>query len=257
MKDQKFKKKMSEHFDEQSKDFSMKIGIQKFGSETMNRYLRRPYKYIEDQHLNDIDSKIILDYCCGTGVYSILPATRGAFVHGIDISMKSIELAKQKSEILGKDSQTYFQKMDAEHLDYEDDYFDLILVYGSLSYLNLEQTFKELKRVLKTSGKVIIVDSLGHNPVFNFNRRKNVKNYAPEDLNLLKTIRKSDIKLAKHYFSRLDVKFFNLFSVIGYIVSEKFGININVYLLDNLDRFFLNFPFIKWLAFKVVIVCHK
>ena len=59
--------------------------------------MREPYIYIEkiiSEYKND---KIeVLDYCCGTGNFSIYPALQGHKVYGIDISNKSVEIAKKK-----------------------------------------------------------------------------------------------------------------------------------------------------------------
>jgi ubiquinone/menaquinone biosynthesis C-methylase UbiE len=254
-KDKKFKEKITKHFDKQSIEVSKNIGMSDYGSSTMNLYLRSPYEYVEKKYLGNINTKHILDYCCGTGIYSILPALNGAFVEGIDISKKSIDIAKERAKSLQVLNNCSFNQADADHLNFPDNYFDLIVVYGSLSYLDLESSYKELSRVIKSDGELIIIDSLGHNPVFNMNRKRNIRNYAPEETDKLRTIRKKDIVLAKKYFSEIEVKHFNLFSIFGYIIYEKFSIQININILNYLDELFLRLPIIKWLAFKVVFVC--
>ena len=98
-----------------------------YGASSMETDLQAPYKYIEDRLLTDVNNKVILDYCCGVGLFSILPAIRGGFVYGIDISDKSIEVAKTRAEFFGVYERTEFKVMDAENLEFADSTFDIIL----------------------------------------------------------------------------------------------------------------------------------
>ncbi len=81
---------------------------------------------------------------------------------------------------------------------FNDNFFDIILCYGSFSYLDLNKSFQELKRVLKPKGKLILVDSLGYNPLINYNRKRNITNYAPNYVNQLRTITHKDLKISPY-----------------------------------------------------------
>ena len=91
------KENILSHFNEQSSSFK----TNDYGSNMMDSILRQPYKYIEDKFLTSIENKEVLDYCCGTGIYSIFPALNGGNITAIDISDKSIEVAKQRAKNFG------------------------------------------------------------------------------------------------------------------------------------------------------------
>lgn len=252
MNDNSLKDILSSHFNAVAKKCQVSSDLKSFGSEVNNKYLRSPYSYIESNFLNNLSEKRVLDYCCGTGIYSIIPALNGADVFGIDISQKSIDVAVKRATELNLSEKCSFKTMDAENLEFKKDYFDLILIYGSLSYLNLNKSFKELSRVLKPDGKLIIIDSLGNNPLIKINRRRNIKRYAPNHFSEIMTPTFMDLDISLTYFDDLSIKYFDFFSLIGFFLSKNLKINLNPKLLIKLDSYFLKIPFINRMAFKFV-----
>lgn len=251
------KETLSEHYDNVSNNLNIEK-LKSYGSKDINQFLRAPYIYIEDNFIlnTNLNNKNILDYCCGNGSYSILPALNEANVYGVDISDKSIELAKKRSEILNISNKCNFNSGDAENLKFEDNFFDLVLCYGSLSYLDLNESFKELKRVLKPGGKLVIVDSLGYNPLINRNRRKNIKNYASNYVDQLSTITHKDLKISLKYFDSYSIKYFDFFTILGKFMKNKFNLNIAPKKLNTLDKYFLQIPMINRMSFKFVCVIY-
>ncbi len=243
------------HFD---KIGSEDINISIHGSASNPKLLQFPYVYIEEI-INDYISKSsieinVLDYCCGTGLYSIYPSLRGMKVDGIDISDKSINVAKLRSKKFGVSENCYFQKMDAEILKFKDNKFDLILSYNSLTYLNLEKSFKELSRVINKDGKLLIMDSVGHNILFLFNRSKNLNNWAGSIKNDIRLLKKKDIDLTNKYFHLDSIKYFGFFSLVFLFLERKIGLKVKISLIDKIDQFLLSLPFAYLLAFKYVAV---
>jgi len=242
------------HFDDEALKSSTVDQLKIFGPKENNEFLRAPYQYVENNLLNNIGKKKILDYCCGTGVYSVFPAQNNASVYGIDISDKSIKIAKKRADILNISNSCKFNVSDAENLDFEDNFFDIAVSYGSLSYLDLKSSFKELKRVLKPEGILIIVDTLGHNPIFNYNRRKNIRNYAPNYVGSLKTLKHKDLEIALNYFNSHTIKYFDFFTLLGNMLDDKYKYKIEPIKLMKLDNYFLSLPLINRLSFKFVCV---
>lgn len=229
----------------------------KYGSASMEISLQAPYKYIEKRLLADIRNKRVLDFCCGAGEFSIFPALNGAFVHGMDISDISIEKARARAEYFGVSDRTSFGVMDAENLDYPDNSFDIILSYGSLSYLELDKAYAELQRVLKKDGLLIVVDTLGHNPLFNLNRKKYVKSGVRQKYHYDHIMTINRIYHAKNYFGKISVKYFDLFTSIAYLLEKYHVSSILLPFLRFFDVIILSLPSFNKLALKFVSVMSE
>jgi len=254
MEKDNFKDILISHFDDDALKQSDEIKLKNYGSRDNDEFLRAPYEYIENNLLKNINEKNVLDYCCGSGLYSVIPALKKANVFGVDISDKSIEVAKKRAEILKISNRCNFIVGDAEELEFDDNFFDVILSYGSLSYLDLDKSFKELKRVLKQDGILIIVDSLGYNPILNHNRRKNIRNYASNYVDQLMTLTHKDLDLSLKYFNSYTIKYFDMFTLMGSLLNSKYGFRFEPSRLIQLDNFFLKIPIINRLSFKFVCV---
>jgi ubiquinone/menaquinone biosynthesis C-methylase UbiE len=74
---------------------------------------------------------------------------------GIDINERAIETARDR---ISRDD-VRFLVMDAEKLDFEDEYFDTISISASLHHMsNVQRVLEEMKRVLKSGGHFILVE---------------------------------------------------------------------------------------------------
>lgn len=104
----------------------------------------------------------VLDIGCGRGEMVFFTAKEGASeAIGIDYSKASIALAKLAQKKQPKDivSKTKFMFMDAKKLNFADNEFDLIIMTDVVEHLypeELELAFKEIRRVLRPNGKVVV-----------------------------------------------------------------------------------------------------
>jgi len=94
-----------------------------------------------------------LDIGCGTGYYSVRLLKMGFDVIGLDISGKSIKLAKSKTKSHGF-RHIDFNRADATVLPFNENSFDVIVAMGSiLNHVAApEQMIREISRVLKPGG---------------------------------------------------------------------------------------------------------
>jgi ubiquinone/menaquinone biosynthesis C-methylase UbiE len=100
----------------------------------------------------------VLDVGCGTGISTFelwkLCEGNGTF-YGIDLSAGMVEHAKQNSEAY---SNCQFQQGDAEHLDFPDAMFDLVISNQVLHWIpDKYQALTEMFRVLKPGGLVALL----------------------------------------------------------------------------------------------------
>jgi demethylmenaquinone methyltransferase/2-methoxy-6-polyprenyl-1,4-benzoquinol methylase len=104
--------------------------------------------------------KSILDVASGTADFAIEGLKTGADkVTGVDISAKMLEIGKQKIQQLGLHEKVQLQLADAEQLPFSDNSFDAITVgFGVRNFENLDKGLKEMLRVLKPGGTVVILE---------------------------------------------------------------------------------------------------
>lgn len=100
----------------------------------------------------------ILDVGCGTGFFTILLARLGHEVTGIDLTPEMIMYAKLLAQEENVDCR--FTVMDAEHLDFPDENFDLVISRNLTWVLpDVSQAYKEWTRVLKKGGMLLNFDA--------------------------------------------------------------------------------------------------
>lgn len=112
-----------------------------------------------------------LDIGCGPGAYTIILAEMGLSVTGIDYSEKMLEKAVENTR--HRNICAEFIKMDAQHLEFEDNSFDIIVsrdVFWNLD--NPEAAYSELIRVLKPGGKALVADGNYYLHLYNNAYRK-------------------------------------------------------------------------------------
>ncbi len=105
--------------------------------------------------------KIILDVATGTAdvalmSYKILHPKK---IIGIDISEGMLELGRKKIEHLNLNTVIELQKGDSEKILFDDNSFNAITVaFGVRNFENLENGLKEMFRVLKPGGKLVVLE---------------------------------------------------------------------------------------------------
>ena len=102
----------------------------------------------------------LLDVACGTGDFSIAAHRAGVKqVTGIDISENMVEIGKKKVGDLHLADAIELKTGDCEHMEFATGMFDVVTVaFGVRNFEHLELGLQEMYRVLKTGGKVIILE---------------------------------------------------------------------------------------------------
>lgn len=99
--------------------------------------------------------KKVLDVGCGPGWLVTQYALAGADVFAIDLTPRAVELTKKFLEFKGVSARV--EEGNAEKLQFENDFFDLVASSGVLHHTpNILQAFKECFRVLKPGGNAKI-----------------------------------------------------------------------------------------------------
>lgn len=112
------------------------------------------------QYIGEKEKGHLLDVACGTGDFSIAASRAGVKeVTGIDISANMVEIGRKKVHELGLDNRIDLRSGDSEEMEFEDGRFDVVTVaFGVRNFEHLELGLKEMQRVLRPGGKVIILE---------------------------------------------------------------------------------------------------
>lgn len=136
--------------------FNLLRRIIEFNYVSLKKVIRKEFS-LDHNIENHVTNERILDVPCGTGEFCMLFSPISYY--GVDISKKYIDFAQKKYKhnlICG----------DARQIGFEDDYFDKILTLGLLHHLDdssAKSVLKEAKRVLKSSGKLLLIEDVPTN----------------------------------------------------------------------------------------------
>ena len=134
-------------------------------------FLKNPYFFKVQQKINNYNvvrnefqdylkskNKKILEVGCSTGnlARQIIDMDNNSY-YGVDISKEYINIAT-KSTTKGK-----FLQMDARKLDFDNEFFDIVMLSSVLHHIDDvvgKNCFKEVHRVLKKNGVVIVAEPI-------------------------------------------------------------------------------------------------
>jgi len=105
----------------------------------------------------EVRGRTVLDAGCGTGIFSIIFANKGAAkVMGIDISPGSLMTAESLRKKFNLQN-VEFQKQDMLELPFGDETFDIIWAWGTVHHTTAPfKAISELVRVLKRGGSFLL-----------------------------------------------------------------------------------------------------
>src|SRR5690625_15552 len=114
--------------------------------------------------LKNKNPKTILDVATGTGDFAIsaLKLNPNEII-GVDISKGMLEIGKKKIKEKQLEDKIRLTLGDSENLPFEDNQFDAITcAYGVRNFENLKKGLTDMHRVMKTNGKLAILEYSKH-----------------------------------------------------------------------------------------------
>lgn len=112
------------------------------------------------EHLMALRPRRILDVATGTADFAIAALRCGPErVVGVDIAEKMLEVGREKLRRRGLDGRITLESGEAERLQFPDGTFDAAIVaFGVRNFEHLEAGLKEMNRVLRPGGKVVVLE---------------------------------------------------------------------------------------------------
>lgn len=123
------------------------------------RFVKVMYNPLLDELSKNVEGKI-LDVGCGTGniLCKLVNGERELF--GIDLSENMVSECSKRVKNYAE-----IKVADAEHIPYQDNFFDVLICNASFHhYPHPEEVLKEMKRVLKNGGKLLIGEGYAIQP---------------------------------------------------------------------------------------------
>ena len=131
-----------------------------------------PYPLEYAFHLvGEIDGKRVIDFGCGTGSNSLVLASRGANVCGIDISHDLLSIARRRLQQFASSGRARFLTASAHDLPLQDESFDLVFGIAILHHLELPLVAREVHRVLKRGGRAVFLEPVRDSRLLKLGRR--------------------------------------------------------------------------------------
>ncbi len=159
--------------------------------------------------IGDVEGKKMLDFGCGNGWVSIKFATSGAKVWGFDISGELIAEANKAVSKKGLEDSIELEKMAAENLSYENDFFDIIVGSAILHHTELDDTLKHIKRVLKSDGRAIFIEPMNQNIFLRLWRKMTPGRRSPAE----RALTAHDLESIKSFFPNSKLSYFGFLSI--------------------------------------------
>lgn len=257
---EKRKQKEIEYYDKKAEEW-LKTKSKKERRDEFRKpklFLLESYAFLSKFLKDKCKGKKILDYGCGSGIHSIWLTEYGGEVVGIDLSEKSLAIAKEKARRLNLADKLQFLLMDCEKLSFPNDSFDIIFDGGTFSSLDINKVFPEISRVLRPGGFLIGIETLGHNPFTNFKRKINEITGKRTKWATSHIFRIQNLKEAEEHFNKIETYFFHLVSWLAFPFLNFPEGKILLKLLEKIDHFLVFlFPFLKKYSFKIVFIFYQ
>ncbi|MGA7413368.1 MAG: class I SAM-dependent methyltransferase [Bryobacteraceae bacterium] len=206
------------------------------------------FKSYEEVLTSDCEGKAVLEYGCGPGSYAFVLQRCGARVVGIDLSQAAIEQARKRAAYDSEAPEFFI--MDAERLEFEDGSFDMICGRAILHHLDLKASLQQITRVLRSDGRAVFLEPLGHNPIINWYRKRTPSVRTVDEHPLLM----NEVRAIMRSFTESRIVYFHCLSLATVPFRNLPGYSWLLRVFDSLDRFiFAVCPPARRLAWTVML----
>jgi len=187
--------------------------------ELMREDLGRSLAYCFDI-FGDLTGRRVLELGCGSGIYTVALARRGAYLTAIDVSAEAVALTLARARANSVADRVDARQMGAENLRLGAGSFDLVVGFGILHHVDLNTIGPSVRSVLASGGRAVFREPLGENIVLEFVRRHvpyRQKTRSPNE----NPLTYAEIHQVGSHFESTRLREFYLLSMISRFVGRE------------------------------------
>jgi 2-polyprenyl-3-methyl-5-hydroxy-6-metoxy-1,4-benzoquinol methylase len=234
--------------------------LQRFGSPSLRRRFNKEFRF---RTMGDLHGKQVLDIGCGDGSHSILLAKFGARVTGVDVSPKSIDLARRRAQVNEVTDSVRFVYSPLERAEFPPEYFDLIWGDAVLHHLieELELTMQKLTTWAKPGALMVFAEPVNFNQALRrFRLMLPVKADATPGE---RPLERAEVEIIRRSLPDFQMRFFSLFGRLNRFILIKSSYERSSFwrraianAITCLDYGLLSMPAIRNLGGSAVLYGH-
>ena len=195
--------------------------------------------------IGDSNGAKVLELGCGTGIFTEQLAMRNINITALDISLDLLGSAKNKQGV------SKILAADAESLPFRAGSFDFVVGVSILHHLDIGKSLREIRRVLKPGGKVILSEPNMANPqIFlqkNIGWLKKLTGDTPSETAFYRWKTKRDLQ--KNEFREANVVPFEFLHPL----TPSFLITV----IERVEYFLEKLPIVKEITGSLLIYAEK
>jgi SAM-dependent methyltransferase len=206
----------------------------------------------------------VLDYGCGTGDWGLMLAGEGARVASLDLSAAAIQVVLRRAAASGLSDRVRGFARDASDLScFRDAEFDLIYASAAVHHtLKYPNALRELMRVLRPGGKLVLAETYGNNKLLNAARRWRWKwSGQPDEAGEEIILDDRHIALLRENMRKVELIPVNLLAMAKRLFRGRFqnpAVRVATVSLETLDSVLLTlFPPLRRYCGEVVVIGQK
>ena len=197
--------------------------------------------YINKWIKEECEGKVVIDLACGSGeITEKIAQSNPKLVIGTELAHLTVKANQER--ISKKFPNAYFILDDCEKSSLPDNCADIIICSGMLHHVDINTASDEIKRLLKKNGKMLAIEALKYNPVFNWYRNRTPE--ARTHWEAAHILGLNEANLIGSKLKVIKIKYWQLFSILSVFFPKRIRTGV-LFFFNLLDKIVLSIPYVQ------------